>query len=205
MDGRRQAPRLTPRVPRGDAARLGPQRVRLTQQRQARVVHPGQQPPAHASDVGPPQVMAFVGHGDDGMRVRAGQPPGLLSDQPALDLAPATLGTEPVPTGVVPDALTRPLGTALHMAPQHRRATGHECPHRLPHVARQRVTAFEGRGARLADRLHRHLGQRLDPQLRSPLPRGCGVVQRQLDCRMKTANTAARCRLTPHPQPPLSA
>jgi hypothetical protein len=77
----------------------------------------GTQPPAHDGHVGQPQVLAFVGPGEDGMLGLAGPQPGLLADQPARDLPPGPWRPPPGATGVVPDALTMALGTALHRAP----------------------------------------------------------------------------------------
>ena len=60
-----------------------------------------------------------MGHGKDDMVMVAGQQAGFLFGQPALNLQPGTLRTQPVPTGIVPDAFNMPIGTGLHVSTQH--------------------------------------------------------------------------------------
>ena len=53
------------------------------------------------------------------------QEPRPLQGQPALGLEIGTLGTRPMPTGVVPDARHMAVGTGLHMAAEGRRPALH--------------------------------------------------------------------------------
>ena len=94
--------------------------------------------------------------GENDMVMVTGQQPGLLAHQPALDLQPGTLGTQPMATGIVPYSFDMPLRTGLDMATQHRGATDQQRPCRLSHLARQRMAAFKRRVALLQNLLHRH-------------------------------------------------
>ena len=144
-----QHQRLAPGVQRGDDAGPRPQIFRIAQQLQQRVVHTGKQQPGHPVDVGPPQLIQLVGHGEDDMIMLAGQQPSLLRGEPAFDLHPGTLRTHPMPTGVVPDPFEMPLRTGLDVSTQQRGATRQDRPHRPTHIVRQRVRARIGRIAQL--------------------------------------------------------
>jgi hypothetical protein len=131
--------------PRRDEAGLGPQILPIAQPRQSRVVHAPKQPLGHRVDGGPPALVELMRDGADDMIGLAGQPPGLLTPQPALDLQPRTWRAQAVATRVLPEALDMPLWTRLDVSTQHGGATRQHRPHRSTHMVGQRVAALIGR------------------------------------------------------------
>jgi hypothetical protein len=111
-----QQQRLTPGMQRGDDARTGAQILLVAEQLVKRLVHRGKQQLCHRGNVGQPEVIQLMRHGENDMVMVTGQQPGLLAHQPALDLEPGTLGTQPMATGVVPHPFDMPLRTGLDVA-----------------------------------------------------------------------------------------
>ena len=77
----------------------------------------------------------------------------LLKGQPALGLEVRTLRTRPVPTGVVPNAGHRAVGTGVDMAPEGRGPAQHDGTCRAADVGGQGLGAFVLRIARTEDDL----------------------------------------------------
>ena len=97
--------------------------------------------------------MQFTGQREDDVKVVSRKELLLPAVEPLAEALPATAGTGPMAAGVVPDLGDMALGTAAHVAPQHRRATRH---HRLccsPDASGQLV----------------HLGLRCKARLQDPL------------------------------------
>ena len=150
VEMRMEAPRLAPRVPRGEDAGHRSEIVLLVESLQQRVAHTGTQERRHHGDVGPPQVRPFTGQGEHDLVMLTGQQPRLLASPASArsgsqDMADTTGGDRSCTTPVQHAPRDR-----LDVAPQHRRATDQQRPHRFPHIARQRVAAFECRVALLA-------------------------------------------------------
>ena len=111
-----QDQRLTPGVQRREDARLCPKILGVRQQGAQGVADRLKQQRRHHRDVGQPQRVELMGQSKDDMVMITGQESGPLEGQPALGLEVGTLGTRPMPTGVVPDAGHMVIGTRLHMA-----------------------------------------------------------------------------------------
>lgn len=152
-----QPQRLAPGVQRGDHAGLRPQIFRIPEQLHERLVDAGKQQLGHHGDVGQPQGVELMRHGEDDMVVLARQEPHLLAGQPALDLDPSARRTHPVPTGVVPHSLHMPVRAGLDMTTQLRRPTRQDGPDRTPYMIGQCLTALIRRITPLQDRLRRDL------------------------------------------------
>jgi hypothetical protein len=133
---RMQAPRLGPRVPRGEAAGRGASIVWIAQQLPQRVMPAGTQPLGHRRHVNQPPVLQCTRHGATDMVMIARAQPRLLLHQPAFDLPPRTLGAHPMATGIIPEPCHMPLETGLHVSTQHRRATRPHGPDGAPPVIR---------------------------------------------------------------------
>src|SRR5262249_37117199 len=101
-----------------------------------------------------------MGQGKDDMVMVTRQEPRLLESQPALGLEVGTLGTRPMPTGVVPDAGHMAIGTCLHMAAQRRRPALHDSTGGSADVGGERVHLLVGGKRVLEDGLERHKGHR---------------------------------------------
>src|SRR4029453_6013486 len=89
------------------------------------------------------------------MGMITGQESGPLKGQPALGLEIGTLGTRPMPTGVVPDAGHMAVGTGLHMAPKRSSPALHDGARGAADMGGQRVQRLVGRKGVLEDRLQR--------------------------------------------------
>jgi hypothetical protein len=70
------------------------------------------------------------------------QQAGLLVQEPASHLKPATLRTHPVTTGIVPDPFQMPFRTGLHMTTEKRGATRQDCLNRTTNISRQWMMTF---------------------------------------------------------------
>ena len=103
-----------------------PEILGVRQQGAQRVPDRLKQQGRHHRDVGQPQRVELMGQGEDDMIMVTRQEPRLLEGQPALGLEVGTLGTRPMPTGVVPDARHMAVRTGLDMAAEGGRPALHD-------------------------------------------------------------------------------
>ncbi|MGH8070284.1 MAG: hypothetical protein ACRERE_34610, partial [Candidatus Entotheonellia bacterium] len=149
---------LAPGMPRRDEARLRPPILGSAQQLTQPFPHGRTQEIRHGTHIRQPQAAQLIGQRNDDMVMVTRQQSGVLTSQPALDLEPAALGTQPGATRVVLDPLDMPLRAGLDVTTKHSRPTDQARPRRPPHVVRPPVTLREGRIACLEDLLDRTLG-----------------------------------------------
>ncbi len=140
-----------------------PQILLITEEFTHRLPDGCKQQIGHRAHIRQPPPVPFRRHSKDQVIGLTGQQPGLLAPQPALDLQPGPLGTQPVATGVVPHPFDMPLRTGLDVSPYHRGATHQQRPRRLAHIVRQRVALLKCGLAVLENLLHRHRSHAFRP------------------------------------------
>jgi hypothetical protein len=151
---------LAPGVQRREDAGLRSKILGVRQQGTQGVADRLKQQRRHHLDVDQPQRVERMGQGKDDMGMITGQESGPLQRQPALGLEVGTLGTRPMPTGVVPDAGHMAIGTRWHMAASRRRPALHDGAGGSADVGGERVHLLVGGKRVLEEGLERHEGHR---------------------------------------------